>query len=176
MVDSRVRIDINVRSDRYFIARTDGVCWRCRKPTRLFALALPPGHKALQLDDEAQDENHESRWSVAAHNAFLFYIEYLSAAVQRRLKGLPSFRFGRSEAAAGPYWANHCKRCGFLLDDHELFCEPEGAFLPTDETSAGIIHLLAIEEVIEATAAGYAYEPQFFDAMRRRRSPWLFTS
>jgi hypothetical protein len=53
-----------------------------------------------------------------------------------------------------------------MLADHDLFCEPGGAFLPTTELSAGLIQLLPIDEAFEAAAAGYAHQPEFFDAMR----------
>ncbi len=153
--------EINIRSPRYFIARRLGACGHCRKRTQVFALAVPPGHQALELD--AVDT-----WNVAVHGAFLFYVEYLPEAVQNRLKRYTQcYRFGHSDATLGFYWANHCERCGCLLDDHELFCEPEGAFLPTSESSASSIQLLPMDEAMQALAAGYAYEPQFFDAMSR---------
>jgi hypothetical protein len=176
-----VRTDINIRSPRYLLAHTLGTCWHCRASTQLFALVVPPGHEALELDDEAQDaagdeaQNETQNealavdiWCAATHHAFLFYIEFLPAVIQDRLKQFTqSYRLEFSDAAHGPYWANHCERCGSLLDDHELFCEPEGAFLPTSESSAGAIHLLALDEAFEAAAGGYAHEPQFFNAMSR---------
>jgi hypothetical protein len=163
-----VRDDINIRSPRYFLAHTTGTCWRCRAPTRLFALAVPPGHETLELADDAQDGALAvTSWHIAAHHAFLFYIEFLPITIQNHLKQFQSYRFEFSDAAQGSYWANHCERCGSLLDDHELFCEPDGAFLPTSESSASAIRLQGMDEAFEAAAAGYAYEPQFFDAMSR---------
>jgi hypothetical protein len=53
------------------------------------------------------------------------------------------------------------------LDDHELFCEPEGAFLPTSESTAAAIHLVLVDEPFETSAAGYSYEPPLLDAMIR---------
>jgi hypothetical protein len=157
--------DVNVRSSRYFIARRVTACDHCREPTRVFALVVPPGHEALDLDTDAKDEaTAVDTWRIASHGAFLFYIEYLPEAAQSRLKGCSkTFRYGHSDAAMGFYWANHCERCGCLLDDHELFCEPQGAFSPSSATDAGAIHLVPMNEAIEVQAAGYAYEPQFFD-------------
>lgn len=166
---TNIQQEINIRSPRYFIARRLGACGHCRKPTQVFALAVPPGHQALELDADAHDEaTAVDTWHVAVHGALLFYVEYLPEAVQARLKRYTQcYRFGHSDAAMGSYWANHCERCGCLLDDHELFCEPEGAFLPTSESSASSIHLLPMNEAMHALAAGYAYEPQFLDAMSR---------
>jgi hypothetical protein len=122
---------------------------------------------ALELDDTAQaEETAVDTWRIANDNAFLFYVEYLPAGVGNRLRQFTrSYRLSDCDGTAGSYWANHCEHCGSLFDDQELFCEPDGAFLPTDESSAACIHLVPIDEAFEAVAAGYAYEPCFFSAM-----------
>ncbi|MGO9512388.1 MAG: hypothetical protein ACLP2F_01940 [Steroidobacteraceae bacterium] len=167
MSDDSLRSDVNFRSEGFFIARAMGTCRCCRASTRMLALALPPEHETLALDPEAEcEESAQDTWQVASCNAFLFYIEYLPDAVRRRLTQLsPFYRFARSAATQGSYWANHCERCGSLLDDQDLFCEPEGAFLPTNDASAADIQLLWIDEPIEAAAAGYACDPEFFASM-----------
>jgi len=182
--------EINIRSPRYYIARTVSTCRHCGLPTALVAIAVPPEHETLDVDDDAPDEgwDDETRhrehpaaaWSVADHNAFLFYVDSLPAAVQKRINGYqPAYRPIDGYAAAAPapapaeggvsgsYWANHCEKCGCQLDDHELFCEPEGAFLPTSESTAAAIHLLLVDEPFETSAAGYSYDPPLFDAMIR---------
>jgi len=161
--------DINIRSSRFYLARTVGSCRRCGAPTPLLALAVPPGHETLELDDEAQEEALAvDTWHLATNCAFLFFVEFIPAVIQDRLKQFTQLsRFGKSEAPDGGYWANHCERCGSQFDDQELFCEPEGAFFPTSEMAASAIHLLTVEEAFEAAAAGYAYEPQFFNAMSK---------
>jgi hypothetical protein len=185
--------EINIRSPRYYIARTVSTCRHCGSPTALVAIAVPPGHETLDVDDDASDEGSDGEtqhrehpaaaWSAADHNAFLFYVDFLPAAVQERITQFqPAYRPLDLDAAApapapapapaagggpGSYWENHCERCGCQLDDHELFCEPEGAFLPTSESTAAAIHLVLVDEPFEATAAGYSYEPPLFDAMIR---------
>jgi hypothetical protein len=177
--------EINIRSPRYYIARTVSTCWHCGSPTALVAIAVPPGHETLDVDDDASDEGSDGEtqhrehpaaaWSAADHNAFLFYVDFLLAAVQERINQYqPAYRPLDAAAPApaagggpGSYWANHCEKCGCQLDDHELFCEPEGAFLPTSESTAAAIHLVLIDEPFETSAAGYSYEPPFFDAMIR---------
>ena len=191
--------EFNIRSLRYYIARTVSTCWHCGSPTALVALAVPPGHETLDVDDDASNEDSgdgaahrgppASTWSVADHNAFLFYVESLTTAVRERIKQCqPAYRPLDADAAAVPgtapatalvsasaegggsdsYWANHCEKCGCQLDDHELFCEPEGGFLPTSASAAAAIHLVPVDEPFEAAAAGYSYEPPFFNAMIRR--------
>jgi hypothetical protein len=176
--------EINIRSPRYYIARTASTCWHCGSPTALVAIAVPPGHETLDVDDEAPvGETHAAAtWSVADHDAFLFYIGFLPAAVQERINQYqPAYRPHDPDAVATPvpvavpaasagfgsHWANHCEKCGCQLDDHELFCEPDGAFLPTSASAAAAIRLVLVDEPFETSAAGYSYEPPFFDAMIR---------
>jgi hypothetical protein len=169
MQSSVSHCDINIRSSRFYLARTVGTCRRCRAPTPLLALAVPPGHETLELDGEAQEEALAvDTWRLASNSAFLFFVEFIPAVIQNRLEQFTQLsHFGKSAATVGGYWANHCERCGSRFDDQELFCEPEGAFFPTSEIAAGAIHLLTVEDAFEAAAAGYAYEPQFFDAMSK---------
>ena len=185
--------EINIRSGGYFIARTEVLCWHCGLRTGVLALAMPSEHETLNLEDQVDDEGDGASdrdrvggnlgvdagdldtgletgsvpWQPAGVNAFLFYVEYLPDSVQGRLRDLsPSFRFAYSDATLTSYWANHCDHCGRLLGDHELHCEPEGAFVPVSEAAAAAIELLKIEEPFEAAADGYAFEPEFFSLMR----------
>jgi hypothetical protein len=160
--------DINIRSSGYFIACATGTCWCCEAPTPVIGLGMPPAHETLSMDAE-RGESEPDSWESAACNALMFYIEYLPDAVRRRLANFsPFYRPGHDPGSQESYWANHCEKCGSLLDDQDLFCEPDGPFLPTSEASAAGIHLFWIDEPIEAAAAGYALDPQFF--------PWPFIS
>ncbi len=161
--------EVNIRSSNYFIARSLGACGHCRTPTQVFALAVPPGHQTLEFDAHSgQGAGSGDIWRIASHTAFVFYIEYLPEAVQGRVRRhTQCYRFGHDAAAMSFYWANHCESCGCLLEDHELFCEPDGAFLPTGESSASSIQLWPMHEPLQALAAGYVCDPQFFDAMSR---------
>ena len=164
--------EINVRSHGYLVARATETCWCCGAATRVLALALPRGHENLAMDADADTDAEggvlaPEVWDAALCNAFLFYVAYLPEAVQRRLREFSSlYRFARSAATLGSYWANHCESCGSMLDDHDLFCEPEGAFLPTSHARAAAIQLVHIDEPLEAAAAGYACDPQFFESAR----------
>jgi hypothetical protein len=135
---------INIRSPTFFVARAVAVCGRCRSPIPVIAVAVPPGH-------ETRDEDS---WEIADHHALLFHIDYLPAAVSTRLQAQGAYR-------CDTHWINHCESCGAPQDDLELFCEPEGAFLPTSESSAALIEIRPVDEPFEAAAAGYAIEPQF---------------
>jgi hypothetical protein len=156
--------EANVRSQTYYVARAEVRCRHCDGPTRLLALAVPNSHETLDGDSPHLPD----AWQRTDFNAFLFYIEHLPESVQTRLNELSRhFRLEYSAATLCSYWANHCEHCGGLLEDHELHCEPDGAFLPVSEAAAAGIELLQIHEPFEATAAGYAFEPEFFRFMRK---------
>ncbi len=160
----------NLRSPTYYVALTNATCRECGLSTRLLALALPRTHETLEADRAADGvdpgDSMKDTWQHANVDAFLFYVEQLPHQVQHRLQQMAaSFRLAQSAAAQGACWVNHCEHCGALLDDYELHCEPEGAFMPCSETAATKIHLLRIPEPIEAVAAGYTPDPVFFNFM-----------
>ena len=164
--------DPNVRSQSYYAVCTDTGCWYCGLSTRVLALAVPHNHEILDADAPGVTGGHDAavpdEWQRANINAFLFYVEFIPAGVQRRLTQLSRhYRLAHSNATLGSYWANHCQHCGALLGDHELHCEPDGAFVPTSEGAATRIQLLQIHEPFEALAAGYAFEPEFFRFMNK---------
>jgi hypothetical protein len=163
---------ISVRSRSYAIARTTAVCPHCGAETRVVALMLPPQHDVLSINEEDEEDGQGGEgastrgdtWERTPRHAFLFYVESLPDGVRRRLQALaPTYRFALSPATQDFYWANHCARCGRLQEDHDLFCEPEGAFLPVSPPAASGIEFLPIPEPLEAAATGYAIDPQFIE-------------
>jgi hypothetical protein len=146
----------NIRAQSYFIAETALNCWHCGSSTRVLGLALTAGHETHNEDEQA------GAWHRADGDAVLFYIERLPAPVQVRLaEASPFFVLSNSSATWNAYWANHCENCGSLLEDHELHCEPGGAFMPWSEAAAARIRFRKINEQFEATSAGYAFDPEF---------------
>jgi hypothetical protein len=171
--------DANVRSQTYYVALTSVRCPHCGYSTRLLALAMPRDHETLHADacddsgadrhmEEPSDESAQDAWQRADANALLFYVEGLPGLIQSRLQQLSRFfRVAYDPGAMNSYWANHCEHCGELLGDHELHCEPEGAFMPSSEAAAKNIQLMRFQEPFAAAAVGYACEPEFFAAIRR---------
>jgi hypothetical protein len=144
------------------VARTEAKCWHCGLPTHLVALAMPHGHETLDAEVAVD------RWHRAGFNAFLFFVESLSDEVQSHLSRVSqTFRRAHCAATLNSYWANHCEHCGALLGDHELHCEFDCAFMPSSESNAANIELLHVGEPLEAMAAGYAIEPEYFRFMSR---------
>jgi hypothetical protein len=164
--------DSNLRSPTYYVARTNAACGHCGLSTQLLALALPRTHETLEADRAAEEvepdrgDSITDTWQHANVDAFLFYVEHLPDRVQHQLRQISAgYRRARSAPTQGVYWVNHCEHCGALLDDYDLHCEPEGAFMPCSEAEARKIHLLQILEPIEAVAVGYTPDPVFFDFM-----------
>jgi len=163
--------DINLRAPGFLLGRTTEVCGHCGSTTAVFALALARGHSLLTSDDQEEDgsgadEPGLDTWQIVTGNALLYHVEGVGAGVRSQLERLaPSFHcdinLGDGNEAPGGGWLNHCGRCQAALDDHELFCEPGGAFLPTSVEAARRIEFLSVESSFEASAAGYAYEPAF---------------
>jgi hypothetical protein len=126
----------------------------------LTALAVGAGHEIR--DDESDD------WESVDAQAFSFYIAAVSAPVHRLLSKLaPHFRFVSDESTGAAGWANHCEHCGLTVDDDLLHVEPGGhGFVPCSENQAAGVSLIEVAEPFEASAAGYALEPEFFAFMR----------
>jgi hypothetical protein len=159
---------LNVRSTDYFIALTAGLCTYCGVSTPLLALVLPPSHETLSPTEDDEDGALPEAWDRVPWSAFLFYVEYLPDGVQRRVQAsCERYRPAVSQAAQRSYWANHCEHCGSLQEDHDLFCEPEGAFFPVDAASASAIELTCIDEPFAAAAAGYTCQPEYLEHMIR---------
>ena len=169
MNDDDERKGVNFRAAHYWIARTAGLCPRCHGDTPLVALMLPPDHEALSVDEDDASPGVDvvsgsDIWESVPRHAFLFYVESLPGEARRHLQALaPKYRFAASPATRGAYWANHCARCDSFQEDQDLFCEPEGAFSPVSSSAASGIELLPVAEAIEASAAGYALDPQFVE-------------
>jgi hypothetical protein len=159
---------VNVRSKDYLIARTAAPCAYCIVRTPLVALVLPPSHETLSLAENDEYAPLPSSWDQVPWSAFLFFVGFLPDVVQQRMRASSkTYRPATSAAAQGSYWANHCEHCGSLQEDHELFCEPEGAFLPVDAASASAIELMRIDEPFVAAAAGYVCDPEYLEHMIR---------
>jgi hypothetical protein len=160
----------NVRSRTFYVARTRARCWHCGLSTCVLGLALPHGHEILDQDAQTDVSEHNGAtpqvWQRVDTHAFIFYVEELPEHIQRGLNQLsPSFRLAPSPATLNSYWANHCEHCESLLDDHELHCEPDGAFVPSSEGAAVGIQLVHVQAPFQAAAAGHALEPEFFGFM-----------
>jgi hypothetical protein len=156
---------VNNRSQSYFIACALQRCECCHKLTPVVGLVLPSGHETLQIDpDSVSDALATDIWEVADGCAILFDIEFLPDTVQNRLRQLSQhYRTAVSEATGRSNWMNHCSFCGEQQADFDVYCEPEGAFMPISAEVAKNISLHEVQESFGAQAAGYACAPEFFE-------------
>jgi hypothetical protein len=147
----------NLRSSSYFIAETQARCAQCRRPARVLAIGLPPGHEIL-VDDE---------WQNVDANAFIFHVTALPDPVSRLLlKRSAAFHQTGSDDSTESPWINHCPHCASVFSGDELHCEP-GGFMPNSIDEAQAISLLQVEQPFSVFAAGYALDPEYFTSMRR---------
>jgi len=157
--------DINSRSQIYFIARGWQRCECCRNMTSVVGLLVPAGHETLETDARTESDRSAAEvWERADHEAILFDVEYLPRAIQNRLRQVaPHYRVSGANAAGRSNWVNHCSCCGAQQADFDLFCEPEGAFVPISPAAAAQIRLITVHEPFEAHASGYGHAPEFLE-------------
>jgi hypothetical protein len=155
--------DINRRAASYFIACALQRCGCCRKLTSVVGLIVPAGHETLEFDS-ASDASAVAVWEIAEANAILFDVENLSDAVQNRLRQFaPHYAACISEVTGSENWLNHCNFCGAQQADFDLYCEPEGAFMPISPAAAARIRLVNVCELFAARVSGYGYVPEFLE-------------
>jgi hypothetical protein len=159
----------NVRSSAYSLVHTLIECRHCGQPTRVVALAVPPGHEFRNEADEGGSPAAASfaagTWDRSPVFALLFMVRDLAVAVRSQLRHRwPVFRPTDGSAPLDCHWANHCHHCGRVLEDHDLHCEPDVAFVASSAESAQHIFMELVDEPLEAIADGYAIAPQFLDA------------
>jgi hypothetical protein len=147
----------NIRSSSYCIAEMQARCAKCGLQARVLALAVPPNHEILV----------EGEWQNVAGSALIFYVAELPDAVSRHLfEHSPTFLLQRGQDPADTQWVNHCEHCGQPFSDDELHCEP-GGFMPSRVEDAEAISFSRIDEGFSASAAGYAFAPEFLARLRK---------
>jgi hypothetical protein len=141
---------MKIRADRYAIVSASASCPACARWTHVVALVAPQRHERLG----------EHGWESVAERASLFYVTQISLSVSRRLASVcPWYRL----ATAGPEacFANHCEHCAQPLEDHELHCEPGGAFQPRNLAEAEDLCISEVDEVLDVDASGFSHDPAF---------------
>jgi hypothetical protein len=140
---------MKIRARQYTILNASAMCKACGRWTHVIAFALPPEHAVL--GDEA--------WESASMGATVFFVDDLAEGVRARARELSIwYRQGRGATPQMRYWMNHCEHCGASQDDHDLHCEPGGAFLRFGQSQPSPVHRLVVNEAFEGSADGYTYE------------------
>jgi hypothetical protein len=152
------------RSDSYYIATAFVICPHCGKQSRVAALALPDSHTRAIVTSQHTDV---SRWNPACTPAFLSDVTQLAEPVRRRLlRECPHYQQGAAPIEGR--WVNHCEHCHKAIADEDLHSEPGVAFCFTSAFQAAAIVLEEIQEGLEAEAAGYTMDPQYFSDCTHR--------
>lgn len=153
-----------IRAQGYFLAESARRCWRCSRPTRVFAIMLPAGHQVLCPGDDADDPS----WEIAEEPTLLSGITHLAGSIPERLHRLaPCYRVDFSAATRSFCWMNHCERCWAKHGDPETLEEFDSPFSPATAEHASAICLREILEPFTARCASYTCGIPLFEVMRR---------
>lgn len=159
---------INIRAARYFIAESAKACWKCGGSTRVYGFLLPAGHETVN-DAGSDDDAVTVEWVAIDEPTIIHYVDCLPIAVQSRIATLTHhYRLDFSQTTQSSYWMNHCEHCGMKQGDFEMYCEPQGAFLPLYKYEAEQITVHLVHEPFEASCGGFSYGIEWFEYMRRR--------
>jgi hypothetical protein len=151
------------RAATYAILSATARCGACGDFTHVVAIAVPAAHEVFAGD----------AWEPGSSGVRLFYVESLPASVRQRLALLaPWYRSSEPRVVAVAKdtrdlaergWGNHCEHCDAPLDDHDLHCEPDGAFTPAlsgaDSGAAMRVLRWEIREPLEVVAGGAGDDP-----------------
>ena len=146
------------RAATYAILSATARCGACGDFTHVVAIAVPAAHEVFAGD----------AWEPGSAGLRLFYVESIPASVRQRLALLaPWYRLSLPPVVAtaedaGDFskrcWGNHCEHCDAPLEDHDLHCEPDGAFTPAlvgaDSGAARRVLRWEIREPLEVVAGG----------------------
>lgn len=157
--------DANFKASHYYLLSAATRCPHCGMQTPVFALALPAPHQWLHLDDE---DPRADAWQSAPAPTVLFHVEALSDAAALRLRDVaPGYRLSCPPASVASRWINHCGRCDEPLEDNDLHCEPEAAFVPISPEAAHLILLMDVRHPLQVNAADSVLDANWLASVTR---------
>ena len=160
MASSDAPVDGNFRSPCYAIVSALVVCPHCTRETPVIALCMPPGHEAVDADNEPFEPSDDGCWSRMAQDAFLFHVEALPDHVARAMQAsCVGYRRSVNCETGNLCWANHCGSCAAPFEDYDLYCEPEAAFMPLTRQAAAAIRFAPVARALQVRAGGHAELP-----------------
>lgn len=156
----------NIRASCYYLAESSRDCWRCARHTPVVAIALPPGHQELYIEDDAADDH----WEPVDLAALLLYIADMPEPIPARLRPLaPHYRIDFTQATETFYWMNHCEHCDAKLGDFETLEECNTAFNPMASEGAAAIQLHEFAEPFTACCPSQTYGLDWLELALRDR-------
>lgn len=145
-------LSLNLRAPEAYLVRGSKLCWKCSAPIAVIGFLMAPGFQMLESWDDG-----EATWSEQDDWRFAHYIgELAQPAARFAVATSPDYRLAFSKTTNSRYWANHCPACRRLQGDFNLFCEPDGPFMPTTRQEASTLRATRLVEPFEACG-----EPSF---------------
>jgi hypothetical protein len=113
--------DIETFSAPFYLFRASEDCWKCGSSCRVVGLASGDDEPFVLSDIRSMPEE------------FLFAI----------IAAQPNYELRHSRMAETDYYMNTCS-CGAHFGDFYLFCEPGGAFFPTEKDEAAGVEVIEL--------------------------------
>ncbi len=113
--------DIETFSPPFYLFRSSEDCWKCGKTCRVVALASGKEEPFVLSDIRSMPD------------------EFLLAITAAQ----PNYERRHSKMADTEYFMNTCP-CGAHFGDFYLYCEPGGAFFPTEEDEASRVEVIEL--------------------------------
>src|SRR5580700_8091102 len=96
----------NVRSSGYTIVESSTLCGRCKRPTAVFAFALPKDYESLVVYDETP-EDEAGTWESPKVPTVLSYVEHLPETVAAQIRAKTShYRLDLHDESGQKFWLN----------------------------------------------------------------------
>lgn len=131
--------DCGIRARSFTVAESSKACWKCARPTSVYAIALPPSHSTCEIIEIGEDDINV--WMVHDVPAIIAYLDAIIEPSPEKLREIaPHYFPDFSKTTESSYWMNHCEHCGMKQGDFELHHEPAGAFFPMDAKAAANIN------------------------------------
>lgn len=148
----------NIRASSYFVLQAAHRCAGCGEVSRVYALAVPPGHESTEADLELDEDDSDSpgldpqafhewlfspaQWQKIPGPAMISSTRALSPPVVRTMQTLaPHYR---PNPERGGEWSNFCEHCDTPIWDGALYPNPGQAFCPKDAEAAGQVAVHAM--------------------------------
>jgi hypothetical protein len=146
----------NIRAPGWSLVGSQRECWRCEELSPVFAILLPPGHEALMVEDDPEDDH----WERGDGFVLLSYVDAVPASVAAQLhRNAPRYRIDYSQTNHRFYRMNHCVNCESKLGDFETL-EESGTFqdlhAALNDRKLTIERLHPFNEPFSARCGGYA--------------------
>lgn len=155
----------NVRSSGYTIVESSTLCGHCKRPTAVFAFALPKDYESLVVYDETP-EDEPGTWESPKVPTILSYVEHLPETVAAQVRAkTPNYRLDLHDESSQNLWINYCEHCEAPMEEEELHGDLDGPFgSMASEEGAVAIKLFQVQEPFRASAGVETHSLKHMDS------------